>query len=242
MNKIKNQARINEIGGIANTILRIYRADSSAQKDVYLKNVMAEVEDLSGRITTAILQDKVVSNLNKADDGRDEALKAFGALVSGYTAHPSEEKRASALSLKGVYDKYAKAGIVNASYTEESSMIESLLEELSSVDARANMAKLDGVSELLEGIRSAQDSFNTASDVYVKAKGGKAECASNFKKSLLSSLNNRLLSYLSMMSLTENASLAEFSRNLDSEIARLNENIAKHQKKGSDADKNLQQA
>ena len=60
MNKIRNQARVNEIGGIANTILRIYRADSSVQEDVYLKNVMAEVEELSGRITSAILQDKVV--------------------------------------------------------------------------------------------------------------------------------------------------------------------------------------
>lgn len=76
MNKIRNQARINEISGIANTILRIYKADSAAKKGPYLKTVMADLEDFSGRITSAILQDKVVSNLDEADNSRDEAPRS----------------------------------------------------------------------------------------------------------------------------------------------------------------------
>lgn len=239
MNKIRNQARVNEIGGIANTILRIYRADSSVQEDVYLKNVMAEVEELSGRITSAILQDKVVSNLDDADYIRDEALRAFGRLVAGYSAHPSDEKKNAALALKIIYDKYTKAGIINASYVEESSMLESFLEELSSAEAQANMEKLDGVSELANNIRAAQDSFNEANDDYAKLKASKTECATYLKKSILSIFNEQIEPYLSAMALIGNTSLAEFSKNLDSEISRLNESIAKHQKKGPNAEENL---
>lgn len=242
MNKIRNQARINEIGGIANTILRIYKADSAAKKDPYLKTVMADLEDLSGRITSAILQDKVVSNLDEADGLRDEALRAFGKLVAGYSAFPSDEKRNAALALKGIYDKYIKAGIINASYVEESSMLESLWEELSSDESRANMAKLDGVSELADAIRKAQDTFTAANDVYAKAKGSKAESATGLKKPLLSAINDKTVPYLSAMALSGNASLADFSQNLDLEISRLNDNIAKRQKKSPAEDENPKSA
>lgn len=121
-------------------------------------------------------------------------------------------------------------------------MLESLWEELSSDESRANMAKLDGVSELADAIRKAQDTFTAANDVYAKAKGSKAESATGLKKPLLSAINDKTVPYLSAMAFSGNASLADFSKNLDSEISRLNDNIAKRQKKATAADENPKSA
>lgn len=230
MNKLRTNARISEVDGLSDTIVRLYKADKSASEDAFLKATMAELEKLSADITTAILKDKTVSNLDVADSTRDEAIRNLGALLSGYSVFPAEEKKNAAASLKSIYDKYAKAGITSANYTSESSMIESLLEDLSADSAKAQIEKLDGVDSLISKIRSAQDDFTKANDEYTKAKGSKGESASSLKKPLVSIINDKLVTYLNTMSLVGNAALAEFSKNVGTEIDRVNSAVTKRGK------------
>ncbi len=168
MNKLNAKARITEVDGLSDSIIRIFGADSKAQGDDFLKSQIAQLTTLSDAITAAILQDKAVSNLDEADSKRDEAVKNLGALLSGYAVFPLEEKKAAALGLKAVYDKYAKQGILNASYISESSMIESMLGDFAAAEATANIENLDGVSELVAAIRTAQDNFTAANETVAK--------------------------------------------------------------------------
>lgn len=230
MNKLRTNARISEVDGLSDTIVRLYKADKSASEDAFLKATMAELEKLSADITTAILKDKTVSNLDVADSARDEAIRNLGALLSGYSVFPSEEKKNAAASLKSIYDKYAKAGITSANYTSESSMIESLLGDFSADSAKAQIEKLDGVDSLILKIRAAQDDFTKANDEYTKAKGSKGESASSIKKPLVSIINDKLVTYLNTMSLVGNAALAEFSKNVGTEIDRVNSAVTKRRK------------
>lgn len=230
MNRLRTNARISEVDGLSDTIVRLYKADSAAAEDAFLKNVMAEMESLSDKITAAILQDKVVSSLDAADSARDEAVRNLGALLSGYCVFPVEEKKNAAASLRSIYDKYAKSGITSASYTSESSMIESLLGDFSADSAKAQIEKLDGVDALISKIRSAQDGFTKANDEYTKAKGAKGGSASSLKKPLVSVINEKLVTYLNTMSLVGNAALAEFSKNVGTEIDKVNSAVAKRGK------------
>lgn len=168
MNKVNAKIRIAELDGLSDSIVRIYKADSAVQADAFLKGAFSELETLSAQITTAILQDKTVSRLDEADSVRDEALRSLGAVLTGYASFPVAEKKTAGIFLKSIYDKYIKAGIIKASYNAESSMIESLLEDFSGAESLANIEKLDGIDTLVENIRSAQDSFTTANDEYVK--------------------------------------------------------------------------
>lgn len=231
MNKVRTTARINEIDGLSDSVVRLYEADESAQKDSLLQSIMAELKTLSVKITTATLKDKVVSNLDEADTARDNAVRNLGTLLSGYTVIPIEEKKAAAVFLRAIYDKYAQAGILSASYNAESSMIESMLEDYAAASAAAEIEKLLGVPELVSAVRSAQDSFTAANDAYVKAVNSKGETATSFRKPLLSVFNDKLVPYLSTIVLVGNTTLSGFSSGVETEINRLNEAIAKRNKK-----------
>lgn len=230
MNRLRTNARIPEVDGLSDAIVRIYKADVAAQEDAFLKGAMAELEALSADITAALLQDKAVSNLDEADGARDEAIKNLGTLLTGYTAFPAEEKRQAAIALKSVYDKYAKAGITSASYVSESSMTESLLSDLAAEEAKKNIALLDGIETLVGRIRTAQDAFAQASDGYTKAKGARSASASSLKKPLMSIINEKLVPYLNTMALVKNEALAGFSRDIETEIDRVNSAVTKRGK------------
>ena len=230
MNKLTARARITEVDGLSDSIIRIFGADSKAQEDAFLKSQIAELTVLSDAITEAILKDKAVSNLDEADSKRDEALRNLGALLSGYAVFPLEEKKAAALGLKAIYDKYAKSGILSASYISESSMIESLLKDLATEEAKASIEKLDGVAEMVSAVRTAQDNFTAANDAFVKAEGSKGASASSYKKPILSVINDRIVPYLNTMSVVGNTAVAEFAKGVETEINRVNETVAKRGK------------
>ena len=230
MNKVKSTIRITEVDGLSDSIIRIFGADTKAQEDTFLKGQIAELTTLSDAITEAILKDKAVSNLDEADSKRDEAIKNLGALLSGYAVFPLEEKKAAALGLKAIYDKYAKSGILSASYVSESSMIESLLKDLSSAEAMASIEKLDGIAEMVAAIRAAQDDFTAANDAFVKAEGSKGASASSYKKPILSVINDKIVPYLNTMAIVGNTAVADFAKGVETEITRVNETVAKRGK------------
>ena len=231
MNKIKAAVRVAEIAGLSDTLLRTFRADAGAQSDAYLPKIMAELESLFGNITTAILQDKVLSTLDEADSARDEAIKSLFAVVAGYAAMPIEAKKASAAPLKLICDKYAKASITKVNYTSESSMIESLLQDLAVEDLKANIKELEGVGPAIEWIRHTQNAFTQANDIYIKAMDSKGESTTNCKKQILSLINDKIVLYLESMKVLGNESLLEFYRVADAEINRMNDAVDKRRKK-----------
>lgn len=236
MNKLKNPIRNTEIDGFSDSVVRAFKADEKAQKDAFLKTTLSELETLSAQITTAILQDKILSSLDAADGVRDEAVKTLGTVLAAYAVFPIASKKELASPLKAVYDKYAKAGITGANYTSESSMIESLLEDFSAPALAENISGLEGVPEAIAAVRSAQDDFTTANDAYIKASTSKGATASSLNKPIVSLVNDRLVPYLNVMSLSGNENCAEFTKNVEKEIARVNDMIAKRTKKGAPAE------
>ena len=231
MNKLKTAIRVTELDGFSDSLIRDFKADEKAQSDAFLQATMTNLETLSSQITTAILQDKALSTLEACDTVRDEAVKTLGSLLSAYAVFPVAEKQELALPLKAVYDKYAKTGITNASYISESSMIESLLEDLAVSSLAENIAGLDGISQAISQIRSAQDDFASANDAYVKACGSKGASASSIKKPIVSLINDKLIPYLNALVIAESDVVADFATAVETEINRINETIAKRAKK-----------
>lgn len=231
MNKLKNPIRNTEIDGFSDSVVRAFKADEKAQKDAFLKTTLSELETLSAQITTAILQDKILSSLDAADGVRDEAVKTLGTVLAAYAVFPIASKKELASPLKAVYDKYAKAGITGANYTSESSMIESLLEDFSAPALAENISGLEGVPEAIAAVRSAQDDFTTANDAYIKASTSKGATASSLNKPIVLIVNDKLVPYLNAMVIARNKNCAEFAKSVEKEINRANDMIAKRTKK-----------
>ena len=231
MFKLNSSLKNTELDGLSDTIVRLYKADASAAKDAFVSATMAEVEKLSADITTAILQDKAVSNLDAADAERDGAITALGKALAGYAALPIPAKQTAAAPLLAVYEKYSKAGITKASYISESSMIESMLEDYAAPALAEHIAALEGVTEAVAAIRAAQDAFTAASDAYTAASGSKGASATTFKKPLLSAINEKLVPYLTAMQIAANENCAAFAAGVETEINRVNDAVAKRSKK-----------
>ena len=227
MNKVISKVRVTEVDGLSDALVRLYKADEGVSSDVFLKSVMDEIEKLSVSITTAIKQDKVLSNLEEADGVRDEAVKNLSTLLDGYSVFPVAVKKEAAQKLKAVFDKYRKS-ITTANYVSESSLIESLLEDF--FKEEETLSALDGVKEILEQIRSAQDLFAKASDEYNAASTVKTESASSLKKPLLSAINDKLIPYITAMKMANSAVYADFATKAEGEIKRVNEIVLRRGK------------
>lgn len=227
MNKVISKVRVTEVDGLSDALVRLYKADEGVSSDAFLKSVMDEVEKLSVSITTAIKKDKVLSNLEEADGVRDEAVKNLSTLLDGYEVFPVAAKKEAAKKLKAVFDKYGKS-ITMANYVSESSLIESLLEDFSKEEEAVSL--LDGIKEILEQIRSAQDAFVKASDEYNAASTVKTESASSLKKPLLSAINDKLIPYITAMQMANSAVYADFATKAEGEIKRVNEIVLRRGK------------
>ena len=224
MNKLKTAIRNAEVDGLSDSIIRNFKTDEKAQSDAFLKSTLEELETLSAQITTAILQDKTLSTLDSADSARDEAIKTLGTVLAAYAVFPIASKKELSAPLKAIYDKYAKAGIRNANYTSESSMIESMLRDFAAETVAENIKALEGVAEAIASIRTAQDE-------YMKANSNKGVSASSFNKPIVSLVNDKLVPYLNAMVIAGNANCMDFAKSVEAEINRVNDMIAKRGKR-----------
>lgn len=224
MKKINSSLRVTELDTLSDVIVRIYKdaasdEDSLVAKDTNLSGVMAEVEKLSADITTAIKSDKATSALDEADIERDEVIRNISDALTGYAAIPVASKKSAAEELLPIFNKYGRQ-ITAKNYAEESSLIESLLEDFGRETPAADIASLEGVPELVSSLREAQDAFNKANDDYTAAKTSRGDSATAVKKSLVSTLNDKLVPYLTAVGAL--SGYKDFVSKVESEVDKAN--------------------
>ena len=237
MKKVRVNVRITEIDALSDAIVRIYQSlaeDSAVVADNYLKEVFAEIESYSAKITTAIKTDKASSTLDEADAKRDEIIKQLNAALTGYANLPIPAFQTAAAALLTITAKYK--GIASESYARESSLISSLLEDLSADGAKEAIGALQGVGDLVSALATAQDEFNKANDAYNAASAAKSESATSLKKPLLAAINDKLVPYLTAMNLANKAAYGDFVGKVENEIVRANAAVTKRSKSGATSD------
>lgn len=215
MTKLSSRLRITETDAASDALVRLFRA--AGVQDDFLSGAFAELEGLSARLTTAIRQETADSRLDEKDAARDAAVRDLGTLIQGYTAIPVAEKKAAARRLDAVFSKYGKK-IVNETYASESSLIESLLEDLGALEAEAKL--LEGVADLVATLRAAQDEFNAANDELTAAKTARGESATQVKKDLVALVNLKIVPYLGAVGGAE--AYRDFAAKMEAEIVRAN--------------------
>lgn len=232
MKKVNAVLRVTEADSLSVSLVGLFEEHAGLSDDSFLASLFAEIKACSANLTTAIKRTKVSSSLDEADSVRDEAVRSLGNALSGYASLPIASKKYAAEKLLEVYKKYGK-NIVSANYASESSLIESLLEDLGSEELRACIEALDGVPEIIQNLRDAESAFKTANADYVRASAisSEQESAYAIKKSLLVLINDKLLPYLSTMFMVNAEKYASFIKQVEIEISRTNETTSKHAKK-----------
>ncbi len=212
MEKISRNSRVTELDSSVKRVIASYQS-SDWTSDIHLTGLFNDLEVESKKLTTAIMHLKGDSELDERDDIRDEDFRSFYYLVFGLRYNPDQvikeaaEKLFSIIGSKGL-------GVVDENYAVESSIIESMFEQIDAGSMIDNVEVLEGAEVLLDKLRLSQINFEKAELELetAKAKATQKLSATDIKKEMLPLFNGKVLLYLHAMSVVDEPTYGEFAR------------------------------
>ena len=231
ISKVKGSIQIGEFAHLAQNFSVWYNEYPEAQKDRFWKSINEELSERTSRLVTAFKKDKTVSGLQNSDAVRDEQLSALFASVDGYKKLPIQKKADAAKLICSILEKYR--GITRFDFATESTQIASLLEDLSAPEITAALKELDGVGEIVESLRAAEDNFLAEEKALTIGKTEGGQTASELRKQLLSTVNDKFIPYLNVAILLDETLYGDIVRKVSLEVNEVNSKIAQRAKKTS---------
>lgn len=227
MKKLKTNIRTTEIDDTSDQLIAVYSKADGVKDDTFLKDTFEELKTLSSKITSAIKMDRAKSELEDADKVRDEQIYALSNVLKGYASMNIENLAQSGVAIKKVFDKYGTK-IAKENYSTESSLIESLLMDLAAEEIKNDINALQGVQEAISSLRRAQDEFNKSRLTYdaAKAQDKEAQNATDLKKDILMCINDKIVTYLNAMIVSDAQKYGAFAAMIETEIERANATVS----------------
>ncbi len=228
MKKLNYSARTTEVDDVSDRLIGVYDAQPTLATDLFLATTFGEIRTQSHDITEAIKRDRALSELDAADALRDDRVRDLRYIIRGYRALPLPAQSKAAAALWPIFEKYGTK-ITLENYASESSLIESLLLDLSTAEARLHIDALAGMPEAIAALRAAQTDFTAKRIAYEThlAHGAGGPNASEIRKTLLELINSRLLTYIDTMVMVDSAKYASFAAVVEKVIDDMNAVIAR---------------
>lgn len=225
-------ARITEVGDAAERLAVLFKKHEKLHEDKFLVATMDEIATLGDKITEATRRDNVLSKLEELDLVRDNALRVLGKLASAYEVIPVDDIRVHGEKLAAIFNKYG-IKMTQASYSEESNLISSLLKDLSVKSLEAGIAKMPGVQQAIDTVRDAQAKFAEVRADYEHTQNVQAASANatSLRKPLVALINGKLLTYLDAMCVASPELYKSFADDCSKIITSINAAVKNRSKK-----------
>ena len=227
--KVNGAAQIAELADLGLEHQRIFDEYPLAKKDEILSLIFEGENKDTGELISATKKDKVVINLAEFDSARDTAISDAFSLARAFKKVKDSKKSAAASRVASVFDKYT--GITRLSNANESGQIQSLLQDLEAEDVKTALLDLPEVADAIDDIKTAETAFQEARH---KSEGGTATngmAASKVKRSLVSTINDKLTPYLSVVALVKPEVYEELANKISVSISKLNTTILQRSNK-----------
>ena len=123
--------------------------------------------------------------------------------------------------------------MTQASYSEESNLISSLLKDLSVKSLEAGIAKMPGVQQAIDTVRDAQAKFAEVRADYEHTQNVQAASANatSLRKPLVALINGKLLTYLDAMCVASPEQYKPFADDCSKIITSINAAVKNRSKK-----------
>lgn len=231
IDNLKSTSRVTEVDAVSMRMLGAYQT-TSLSSDPHLSTMFTELESLSAALTAAINRSKAESDLEEKDEARDTQIRALYYLVMGFLHHPDAAIQQAAQTVNKVFEKYG-VSITGESYATESSLIASLLDELSKQKIQDAIALLPGCVDVITALQAAQQAFEAARITYEQEKAQESTQASATKQKpeLVALINDKIVVYLRAMEVVDEETYGAFARTIATIIAENNEVVKKRRKK-----------
>jgi len=228
--KLMINSRVTEVNAVSMRLVGAYNS-TTLGSDTHLNTMFTDLSSLTTALTAAINRSKADSPLVKYDETRDQLVRSLSYLLMGYLHHPDATIQEAAETVDNVFEKYGLS-VVNESYATESSLIASLLNDLSKQKVQDAIALLPGCADTVAALQTAQDAFEAARLAYEQEKAEESiqDNASKIKAEVLVLINEKIVVYMRAMEVVDEANYGAFARTIATIIAENNEVVKKRRK------------
>jgi len=224
-------SRNTEVDGTCTQIIQGYNA-TTLNTDENMEKIFLPLKEKSVLLSAAIgrLKEKSVQKTN--DEIRDEKIDGLYYLLLSASHNPKEKIRVAAITLLEYFEQYGQK-MKEESYTRESSMVNSLLNDYKTEQALSAIADVPQCAEYIAALQTAEDNFEGMRLSYEKATAeeGTEENASALKKEVVDIVNSQLVPYLNVMAQLNEPLYGVFTRTVAKLINDNNEQVKKRRKK-----------
>lgn len=229
--KLMTASRVTEVDAGSTRIIGAFHT-TTLSSDPHLNGMFSNLVSRTTALTSAIRRSKAESVLENKDEDRDNKARSFNYLVLGYMHHPDPAVKTAAEAVNKVFDKYGLE-MTGESYATESSLINSLLDDLSKPNLQDDIALLPGCAETISALQTAQDEFEAARIAYEQEKAQESTLAnaSEIKAEVLALINEKIVVYLRAMEVVDEPNYGALARTVATIIAENNETVKKRRKK-----------
>ncbi len=223
--------RVAEAAGLAHTVNSLYESCAATlTADVYLRNVMADLKDLSDRILEALRNNRLISSLEKFDAHRLRCVSALVNLKKGYDKLSDEPTQSHWTELRPVFENYLTA-IQEGNYQSKTALIQALLLRLSQSDLAAHLEALGTMQTAVDRLREAETEFETMQVEYQhQLLEDKTESATDLKEEIMELINQKLVVHLEAKCNEDAATYTAFAQLVDAQVRA--ENAKLRRRKG----------
>ena len=235
LNKLLSKSRVAEVYAAVKRIIMIF-LEGSWEEDTNLTNTFSLLEQSNTKLGAAINREEAISDLEEKDEVRDNKVRAIYYLILGYLHNPEETIQTAAKAVDKVFSRYG-VEIVRDSYSEESTFIDSMLNDLAAEELTEAKALLPGLNTALTELQTAQDVFEQARVAYEKkaALDVNQDSATKIRKEVSDLVNNALVPYLRGMVVMNKEKYGELTLTIAKIIDDNNETVKKRgSKPGTD--------
>ncbi|MFV0555373.1 MAG: DUF6261 family protein [Mangrovibacterium sp.] len=201
--------RTTALGGVSNRMKTRLEAEDLSTFPGY-EPIISSFFTLVVQYNEALGREQTLSELEEADDIRDEAFRNLHSLIKGYLAVPSlapvAQPAFAILNKRGL-------SVTSLAYDDETGAIDSIIEELDKLALPALMY----AETMLEALRTAENNFKTKANAYDDSKNKKPS-ASALKKELVNYINNRIVSYHNALAETNGEAFKKMADAIDKMI------------------------
>ncbi len=197
--KLRTGSKTTEVHASIKIIIEAYEK-GELSTDEYLTAMFNELKPINDDLSTAINSSKAESELEGKDDLRDDKIRSIFLFVTGSIHHPNPVIRSAAESILKVLGAYGLS-ITAESYAVESSLIESLQNDLDEDTIQTQIGEIPGLEQLISELKELQDDFEESRLTFEsqKSQQNSTQSATKIKKELLKLCNDKLVLYLNAM-------------------------------------------
>lgn len=197
---IKLGMKVSEVADLSQNICDLYVTMTAKLDDSYLQNVMADLKDLSERISGVLKHTRIVSSLEDLDLHRDRCVRAILNLKRAYKKLPDDTIQSHWTALNPVLEDYIPS-ILEGNYQSKTALVGSLLNDLAEPDMTVHVTALPGLALAVEKLDEAQTAFvDKRLEYQMLSLDGQTESATDLKEQIIETVNGKLLVHLAAMS------------------------------------------